>query len=156
MTNPAPKKLSRRDAIKLLGAAAGASVLVNLPSKWSTPELASGVLPAHAQTSLCYGLIIDVIENINEDLNMNFPMPDNNGDGFASPAIWYCAPGCVEAYFSATDAEVSITTLGHPPFILDLSPFGDQDQSILVNLLTGEYALNGGDTSNLGGCVWLD
>ena len=45
------KKLSRRDALKILGAAAGASVLANLPSKWSTPELASGVLPAHAQVS---------------------------------------------------------------------------------------------------------
>ena len=45
------KRLSRRDAIKLLGAAAGATVLANLPSKWNKPELASGVLPAHAQTS---------------------------------------------------------------------------------------------------------
>jgi len=45
------KKLSRRDAIKLLSAATGAAMLANLPSKWSTPELASGVLPAHAQTS---------------------------------------------------------------------------------------------------------
>lgn len=46
-----PKKLSRRDAIKLLGAAAGATLLANLPSKWSKPSLTSGVLPAHAQTS---------------------------------------------------------------------------------------------------------
>ena len=45
------KKLSRRDAIKLLGAAAGAAALANLPSKWSKPEVVSGVLPAHAQTS---------------------------------------------------------------------------------------------------------
>jgi hypothetical protein len=45
------KQLSRRDAIKLLGAAAGATVLANLPSRWSKPELASGVIPAHAQTS---------------------------------------------------------------------------------------------------------
>ncbi len=50
-TKQKTKKLSRRDAIKLLGAAAGASMLANLPSKWSTPELTSGVLPAHAQTS---------------------------------------------------------------------------------------------------------
>jgi hypothetical protein len=45
------KKLSRRDAIKLLGAATGATLLANLPSKWSKPSLMSGVLPAHAQTS---------------------------------------------------------------------------------------------------------
>ena len=51
MTTPTSKKISRRDAIKLLGAATGAAMLANLPSKWKTPELASGVLPAHAQTS---------------------------------------------------------------------------------------------------------
>ncbi len=45
-------KISRRDAIKLLGAAAGASLLANLPTKWTKPELATGVLPAHAQTSV--------------------------------------------------------------------------------------------------------
>src|SRR5258705_9050996 len=45
------RKLSRRDAIKLLGAATGATVLANLPAKWDTPEAVSGVLPAHAQTS---------------------------------------------------------------------------------------------------------
>ena len=49
MTNLARKKLSRRDAIKILVAATGATVLV--PSKWSTPRTTSGVLPVHAQTS---------------------------------------------------------------------------------------------------------
>ena len=53
-------KLSRREAIKILGAAAGASVLANIPAKWSTPQLTKGVLPAHAQTSLCFDLIIHV------------------------------------------------------------------------------------------------
>lgn len=50
--------LSRRDALKLLGAAAGATALANLPAKWSTPELTAGVLPAHAQVSSvgCAGL----------------------------------------------------------------------------------------------------
>ena len=45
------KTISRRDAIKLLGAATGAALLANIPSKWSKPELTSGVLPAHAQAS---------------------------------------------------------------------------------------------------------
>lgn len=49
MTNQ--NKLSRRETIKLLGAAAGAGVLANLPSKWSKPSISSGVLPAFAQTS---------------------------------------------------------------------------------------------------------
>jgi hypothetical protein len=45
------KKISRRDAMKVLGAAIGAAALANLPSKWDTPELAQGVLPAHARQS---------------------------------------------------------------------------------------------------------
>ncbi len=45
------KKISRRDAMKLLGAAIGAAALSTLPSKWNTPELVAGVLPAHARQS---------------------------------------------------------------------------------------------------------
>jgi len=52
MTDLKNKKISRRDAIKLLGAAVGASALANLPSKWSKPSFARGVLPVHAQTSV--------------------------------------------------------------------------------------------------------
>ena len=48
------KKLSRRDAIKLIGTAVSATALANLPSKWSKPKLSGGVLPAHAQIS-CAG-----------------------------------------------------------------------------------------------------
>lgn len=49
-----PNKLSRRETMKVLGAAAGASLLANLPSKWSTPEVTGGALPAHAQASSLY------------------------------------------------------------------------------------------------------
>lgn len=56
MADSNSKNLSRRDALKILGAAAGASVLANLPSKWKTPQVAAGVLPAHAQTSALYSL----------------------------------------------------------------------------------------------------
>jgi hypothetical protein len=45
------KKLSRRDAMKILGAAIGAAALATLPSKWDKPEVLSGVLPAHAAQS---------------------------------------------------------------------------------------------------------
>jgi len=45
------KKISRRDAMKILGAAIGVAALANLPSKWDKPELAQGVLPAHARQS---------------------------------------------------------------------------------------------------------
>ncbi|MBI5962596.1 MAG: twin-arginine translocation signal domain-containing protein [Chloroflexi bacterium] len=51
MDNKSSKEISRRDAMKILAAVAGAAALANLPSKWSKPELVEGVLPAHAQTS---------------------------------------------------------------------------------------------------------
>ena len=53
MSNISNQKITRRDAIKLLGASVGAGVLANLPAKWTTPELSGGNLPAHAQTSDC-------------------------------------------------------------------------------------------------------
>jgi hypothetical protein len=51
MADKGQKIISRRDAIKVLAAAAGATALANLPGKWDTPDLEIGVLPAHAQTS---------------------------------------------------------------------------------------------------------
>jgi|GEM_PF-1590369 hypothetical protein len=57
MTQTQPKKISRRDALKILTAAAGATALANLPAKWSKPGLEVGVLPAHAQTSVGHVLL---------------------------------------------------------------------------------------------------
>jgi hypothetical protein len=51
MADKGQKIISRRDAMKILAAAAGATALANLPEKWDTPDLEVGVLPAHAQTS---------------------------------------------------------------------------------------------------------
>ena len=66
------KKISRRDAMKLLGAAIGGAALSTLPSKWNTPELAAGVLPAHAQQSAVLPacpLSLTLIPNYNDDDN---------------------------------------------------------------------------------------
>jgi hypothetical protein len=51
MAATSTKKISRRDAMKILVAVAGGTALANIPSKWSKPGLVAGVLPAHAQTS---------------------------------------------------------------------------------------------------------
>jgi len=45
------KAVSRRKAIKLLGAATGVSLLAGLPSRWTRPVISGVVLPAHAQLS---------------------------------------------------------------------------------------------------------
>ena len=52
MDNKSTKKISRRDAMKILAAAAGGAALANIPSKWTKPGLEIGVLPAHAATSM--------------------------------------------------------------------------------------------------------
>ncbi len=43
--------LSRRQLLKLLAAAAGTAILLSVPTKWKTPVVEVGMLPAHAQTS---------------------------------------------------------------------------------------------------------
>ncbi len=43
--------LSRRDALKTIAAATGATALATLPGKWETPIIEGGMLPAHAQAS---------------------------------------------------------------------------------------------------------
>ena len=70
MSEQPKKKLSRRDAFKILGATLGATVLANLPSKWSKPEVISGVLPAHAQTS--FGLSCDTGGSVSEPSNSSY------------------------------------------------------------------------------------
>lgn len=59
MEDNTQKKISRRDAMKLLAAAVGAATVVNLPPGWSKPGLETGVLPAHAQTSILHSLTCD-------------------------------------------------------------------------------------------------
>ena len=91
MTNQ--KKLSRREAIKILGATAGASVLANIPDKWSKPELKGSNLPAHAQTSICNDLEIRFGTNSVGTLSYD-TLPADDG-GSANPAVanttgvWY-------------------------------------------------------------------
>jgi len=53
MTEPTDKNLSRRDALKVLSAALGATALTALPLEWSKPALAVGELPEHARQSGC-------------------------------------------------------------------------------------------------------
>jgi hypothetical protein len=45
------QKLSRREALRALAAAAGAAVLATVPTKWETPLVEIGAIPAHAQSS---------------------------------------------------------------------------------------------------------
>lgn len=80
MAKSSTKKFSRRDALKILGAVAGASVLANLPSKWTKPEIAGGVLPAHAQTSSAHIVTAGI-----SDPDANFCQPLTSTATIAPP-----------------------------------------------------------------------
>ena len=67
------RKLSRRHAIKAIGAALGAGVLASLPARWLKPVVSSGVLPAHAAASLVHG-------------TQTFSTPSNTFTSFVVPA----------------------------------------------------------------------
>jgi hypothetical protein len=155
------KKVTRRDAIKLLGAATGAAMLANVPTKWSKPSLMSGVLPAHAQTS-CISLHVERIAytgtpdnsaiftlNVDED---NFYAPDvfvehiEEEEGYSS-ATWYCREGC--AFFAVacnpgapgTSMIAQVTTLS-AQFTIEVVFDGLNVALVTVDLGTGDYAIN--------------
>ncbi len=52
MMKIATRKISRREVIKIITAAAGSAALVKIPDKWSKPNLESSLLAPHAQTSI--------------------------------------------------------------------------------------------------------
>jgi len=85
MTDNTEKKLSRRDAMKLLAAAVGAATVANLPPEWSKPDLEAGVLPAHAQTSIMYGLTCDADSDLDSNVEQ-LPITVTSGVTIAPPA----------------------------------------------------------------------
>ena len=175
------KNLSRRDALKVLGAAAGAVALANLPEKWSSPELESGVLPAHAQTSdiptpdptpdptptdpnpeTCtdWNVYIEVLSGYFAYDVIQSPAPDYiNGDG--GPGSIYawnsCQTGCLFLWLDlaeiSTSGSVSITTLGVSTTISYSSD--DPLRDIVIEMATGAISiLAAGVGGSAGSCVF--
>jgi len=151
MTNQ--NKLSRREAIKILGAATGASLLANIPAKWSKPEVTGSTLPAFAQTS-CIALFVAV----------------TNADGLApsvvgivsvipnvdtlSSATWYCQPGCNFMTFSLTAGTFAEMLFETPAesvtFTLNA---GNSPVRVLVDLASGAIGINN-SPNPVGACAW--
>ena len=159
------KKISRRDAIKLISAATGASVLANLPAKWSTPELTSAAMPAYAQTS-CDVTVTMTANGADIDYRIRkFQGPATDTDTFTdditynflplgTQAVWSCKSGCLELQFlddTGFSWEVVISTPGGIPTVLNFQA-GFQD--LLVNLETGAYSTDVNDNTGVG-CDWL-
>ena len=161
------KNLSRRDALKVLGAAAGATVLANLPQKWSPPELASGVLPAHAQTSpaACEGwnVYIEVLSGYFTYDVIDSPAPDLVTEGQGGPGspgsilAWNsCQTGCLFLWLElgeTSSGSVRITTLGVSNTIsyTNIDPLRD----IVIEMATGAISiLAAGVGGSAGSCVF--
>lgn len=71
MQNDSKDKISRRDALKIIAAATGAAALSNIPSRWLSPKLAAGTLPAHAATSTLLELVCDADQDIDSNLSQD-------------------------------------------------------------------------------------
>lgn len=158
------KKLSRRDAMKALGAALGATALATLPPEWSKPALAASQLPEHARQSVCYAVYIEVLAADGTlafaPLSFPAPLPDVFSTAQPTPITtgdylgWYCQDGCWTGHLiliNATSASVQITTIAHQ-FTLNLDGNNKVSYDVLVNMGTGEYTLDGAGSA--GTCVW--
>jgi hypothetical protein len=140
------KKLSRRDALKVLGAAAGATALANLPAKWTTPKLEAGVLPAHAQSS-CFGL---EIRASGASASFLFPgVPDADSVSGTNPKIWtwfssHCECVILELilYEGSMHWETSNSAGAGPQGDLSLPNPGEIDLYIGSNMGTGQIVAN--------------
>lgn len=156
------RKLSRRDAIKVLGAAAGASVLATLPTKWSKPEITTGVLPAHAQTSACVTLTVEALIAGGIGIAQG-PLPSSQTPGNAltsSPsgyslvnpgyqAVWSCMSGCLQLAFVGS---WRVTVTGPNPSQND---YTNATFSVLIDLATGLFDTSFNNFNNPpGSCGW--
>ena len=154
------QKLSRRDAIKILGAAAGASLMVNLPSKWSHPEVFSGIIPAHAQTSNCLTVHLEVL-SADGEFGIDFYEPpvlpwSGMGDGGpGSTLTWTCQTGCLGFTLfldTATKGKIQIT-INSQTFTLDFNGKNPY-HNILIDLDSGEYDIDYENQDGAGSCSW--
>ena len=168
------KKLSRRDAIKLLGAAAGATALANLPSKWSKPELVSGVMPAHAQTSACLVFTAEVIATSGGSIPLGWANPSSYYPAGAVGDVFYyedcgtdCIYGWIYSYNGDFSADLSVSaTIRVRTFSQTLDVVIDSSTGtfssyyysrlMTINPVTGEIALDGAEPNGCAGGLRSD
>ena len=160
------KKINRRDALKLLGAATGAAALSNLPTKWHTPELASGVIPAHAQTSVVaaavctqnslVGTFLAVNGNFQSNgVSLSVPFDASNIAGGNQPPVvgnfasWNCNHvGCFLGTFRLdTNSAVNpLITMQFATFLTSVVVTWNTatpNHTISVNFVTGAISVDG-------------
>lgn len=138
------KKISRRDALKLLGAAIGAATMANLPGKWSKPEAIAGVLPVHAQTSL-----LDTPTSTATPTATNNPLTPTNTPTITSSPTDTLTPTITS---SPTDTLTPTLTLLLPT-VLTIS-ITDQGPTSALMDFSGNVTSDGGSPVTARGFVW--
>lgn len=98
------KKVSRRDAIKLLTAVAGATALANTPARWNKPDLKVGVLPVHAQTS-----VVTPIYTLTAEADDSVSFCGNDPIQLTSTAIISPITSGILLRFTITSTGVTVT-----------------------------------------------
>ena len=126
------KKISRRDAMKLLGAAIGGAALSTLPSKWNTPELAAGVLPAHARQS---GTSIPGPTSITAAADVSVAVGTS---AFRFSAEVLPATAGISIHFQGSVSNVSGTLLNVSPGVGDLTTNASGHIEILITWNGGQ------------------
>ena len=147
---------TRRNALKALAAATGAVTLASLPTLWAKPVVRVGAIPAHAQVSGCWGLILTVLDaqglsDISVDVNFGPDTTMQTGtpgeDGWT--LYWACQPACLELTLHQNDVEGGVVWDASSTFMASPGIFGNGVPStshidLNANLGTGEFVVGGG------------
>ena len=129
MDDTSTKKISRRDAMKILAVVAGASALASVPSKWTKPGLDIGVLPVHAATSGGHTLAAGA-----SDPAANFCF-----DLISTVTITPPTPGILMHYAISTSGKVSVTSPAALTGAVSTDASGIATLSISVDTSSGAF-----------------
>ncbi len=142
------KKISRRDALKLIGAAIGAATMANLPGKWIKPEAIAGVLPVHAQTSLLDTPTSTATPTVTATDN---PLTPTNTPTITSSPTDTLTPTITSSPTNTLTPTPTLTLL--LPTVLTTS-ITDQGASNALMNFSGNVTSDGGSPVTARGFVW--
>jgi hypothetical protein len=146
------KKISRRDALKLLGAAIGASIVANLPAKWVKPESISGVLPVHAQTSLPVTSTTTATPTVTATNN---PLTSTNTPtSTPTPTQTLTSTSTSTPTQTLTSTSTSTATATPALPIVQTDSITDQSSTSLFMDFSGQVLSDGGSPVTVRGFVW--
>jgi hypothetical protein len=135
---PSAHILSRREVLKALGIIGGATAAsALLPEKWVKPVVEAGVVPAHAQSSVCNTPMRLI--GCSDGQALWIPEPELS---LAVESLGIVSPPCVGVPLSFSFVlkdNTGVTVYSSGPHLFLTSNFGDADANVRVpfNHMTG-------------------